>query len=129
MGYDFMLMRMDHQSADDFPIPCDSVTDDECGGPLPWTKFRSWLLAIGGHENGRVDSIWVDYGGEIGTINYGGGGEGEKGDCSCIYLDVHAEWEKVLEAFDYIQKLEPNSCLLDPQTGMFHDRSTFEKLL
>ena len=121
MGYDFMFMRVREKTKQSFPLDSSLITESDCEGQLPWSEFRTWLLSIGGIENGGRNSIWVDYADGMESINFNGGGNG----ASTIYLDVHAHWDRIEEAFSQLELLDPDAVIFDLQTGDFHDLSTF----
>jgi len=121
MGYDFMFMRVREKTKRSFPLDSSLITESDCEGQLPWSEFRTWLLSIGGKENGGRDSIWVDYADGMESINFNGGGN----DASTIYLDVHAHWARIVEAFSQLELLDPDAVIFDLQTGEFHNLSTF----
>jgi len=126
MGYDFMLVRVNRKADRTFPLASDALSSDDFAGRLPWNEFRDWLVLEGGTENGP-DNIYVDYGKGNGGIDYSGGGYGSKG--GSIYLDVHAQWSKVVEAYEHMLTLEPESCVYDPQAGDIHDKESFAKFV
>jgi hypothetical protein len=121
MGYDFMFMRLNRRESRQFPLPCDSVTEADGEGLLAWGSLRSWLIERGGRENGGVDSIWVDYD-DGGSINF-------RGDETSVYLDVHARWRNVLEAYQVITRHEADCAIFDLQSGEYHDEASFRVLM
>ena len=120
MGYDFMFIPLKANPNRDYPVTFDLLKEGDEGGQLPWEAFKTWLLSIGGSENGGPNSIHVDYG-DDGSINFSTDGT------SYISLDVHADWSRVHEAFVMMQQLDANCLLSDPQEGDFHDLNSFKR--
>lgn len=118
MGYDFMFMPLSGRPERSYPLPVSEVDEAACKGDLPWSSFRSWLMTLGGRENGDADSIWVEYS-DGGSINYRGSSES-------VYLDVHSDWSNVLTAFREITRCCTNCSLFDLQSGDLHDLTSFQ---
>lgn len=125
MGYDFMLMPLKKAANRHYPLSWEAAGPDDFDGKLPWTEFKTWVEELGGESNGPGE-YFVDYG-DDGRIYFRGGDPGE--DCGCISLDIHADWKHALAAFRKLSELEPNCCLLDEQTGIYYDPSTFEQFI
>jgi hypothetical protein len=125
MGYDFILMPLKKAANRHYPLSYHDTEPDDFDGKLPWTGFRAWVNDLGGESNGPSEYI-VDYGYE-GQICFRRGGSGE--DCSCILLDMHADWKHALAAFRKLFDLEPNCCLIDEQTDICYDPSSFEQFI
>lgn len=114
MGYDFHFLPYQKVNAT-FP-----KEEFEPGGVLPWSTYRDWLLERG-HIHRTKDTIWLDCE-SGGNIVFDGSADG-------ISLDVHASPQEVLDAFEYLQKLQPLCCIWDPQTGVFHDAKSFSEFV
>jgi hypothetical protein len=121
VGYDFMFMRLNRRVSRTFPLSCALLEEADCDGVLPWTGFRAWLLTRGGRENGDADSIWVEYD-DRGSINF-------SGKPASVYLDVHTDWQNVLEAYEAMAAHDPDTAILDIQSGDFHDDTSFRELM
>lgn len=121
MGYDFMFLRLNDREVRHFPLQSDALIEADCEGPLPWPVLRSWLISRGGRENGHIDSIWVDYK-DGGSINF-------RGKADSVYLDVHSDWANVLESFRFLIGHERDCGIFDPQSGEFHDETSFRALM
>jgi hypothetical protein len=139
MGYNFYFMRA-VAPIESFPA---TLEESMFGGELPWTDFKHWLISQGGSasefeastnpflaevhplgpdtpETAKTERVHVDYGTD-GTIDFGFA----EIQPEMIFLDNHALWEKVLEAYVALHGIEPLSCLCDPQTGLCHDQDSF----
>jgi hypothetical protein len=125
MGCDYLLMRATRKRGRVFPCASDEIPEADLCSPLPWSVFREWLLSIGGRENGSSDSIWVDYPGNEGVIEFSGGGDNPES----VYLDVHAHLRRVLEAFEKMIELEDECVIHDPQVGVFHNEQSFVEFI
>jgi hypothetical protein len=113
-----MLLPLSRRPSRTFPLPSAEVDEEEFKGDLPWSSFRSWLINLGGRENGEPNSIWVDYS-DGGSINY-------RGSTESVYLDVHSGWEHVLTAFREMSRCCAHCSLFDLQSGDFHDVESFQ---
>lgn len=121
MGYDVMFVLVRGAGQRSFPIAHDEVSQSDLAGTLPWSQFRGWLCSLDGRENGGTDSILVEYP-DGGSINF-------SGSSASIWLDTHASWSAVLEAFRKLKSLVSDICVFDPQRGEYHDEQSFLALI
>ena len=118
MGYNNTFFAFNENRVHHFPLDHTAVFDADFRHDLPWPQFKTWLLDRGGkirsHEDDSVEMEYLDRG----SITFRGGRE-------CIGLDIHAPWNEVLDAFLALKELTQNVVIFDPQTGMFHDETSF----
>jgi hypothetical protein len=120
MGYDVMFVRVRGAAQKSFPLPYDAISQADLEGALPWSEFRRWLCSVG-QENGEADSILVEYP-DGGSINF-------SGSSSSIWLDTHASWPAVVDAFRKLKSLSNDACIFDPQRSEYYDEKSFLALL
>ncbi len=121
MGYDFIFMPMPYSGNSDFPIKYSEVAKaNQAEKVVPWPAFKDWLCTQGGRRNGE-NSICVSYE-EQSTINFAGSS-------SSIFLDTHARWKHVFEAFRILESLEQDVCIFDCQDGTYHDEQSFREFM
>lgn len=120
-----MLMPIKKAADREYPLSWEDTQQDNFDGNLPWAELRMWIEGIGGQANGPRGYV-VDYG-EDGIIYFSGARDEEE--CGCIGLDMHADWKHALAAFRKLFALDPNCCILDEQTGIYYDPSTFEQFI
>lgn len=116
-----MFMTLKSARSRRFPLEHSEVLKSDFLEKVPWSAFRIWLLELGGRENFGEDSIWVDYENH-GSINF-------RGSSSSVYLDTHASWNDVLDAYLMLRSLNEDATIFDCQDGRFHDESSFRVLM
>ena len=119
MGYDFCFFSLKPQLDLLFPCGFDETPNEP--GPISWSTLRQRILARGARENGSADCLWLDFG-DDNSIVVNGRADG-------ISLDVHAEWNFVLELYMDFLPFEPGLVICDLQEGCYHDEKSFRQFM
>lgn len=122
MGYNYSFFSFKNDRRLGFPVDHTGVTDADFATNLPWLEFKAWLIERGG----RI-SPWDDDLVEMDYLNQGW--IGFRGDNQSIGLDNHAPWNEVLDAFLALKALSDDVVLFHPQTGTFHDETSFRVMV
>lgn len=118
MSYNYAFFAFTETGDRHFPLDHTEVSDADFSHDLPWPQFKAWLLEGGGKINPQdEDSVEMRYP-DRGSIVFRGSSE-------CIGLETHAPWNEVVDAFSALKTLTAKAVLFNPQSGTFHDETSF----
>jgi hypothetical protein len=125
MGYDFMLLKAKDISKVRFPCEIGDFEIEE--GTLPWDLLKEHILALGAREQdfSPLGLDLVTYRWEIedkGAIDV-------HGTADCVYLDMHADWDVVLDLFLWLRARDFKIVLFDESIGNYHDPDSFRRFM
>jgi hypothetical protein len=125
MGYDFMFEKAKDLSKVRFP--CDYGDFEMEEGTFPWEILKQHILSKGAIEQ-DFSSLGLD------TVNYRWEVEGKgaiyvRGTDSYASLDMHADWDVLLDLFIWLRLRDPKVVLADTNIGNYHDPVSFRRFM
>ena len=125
MGYDFMFEKAKDLSKVRFP--CDYGAFEPERGTFPWAVLKRHILSKGAVEQdfSSIGLNAVDYRWEIGGkgVIYVSGTE------DYASLDMHAEWDVLLDLFLWLRQQDSRVVLADTNIGNYHDPASFRMFM
>ena len=129
MGYDFQIVRL-IGGAPEFPFKPESGFEMKRIGTFTnLCGIRDALAAECGfrpyrHLTGHVSQIWETPDGGSLSISLD-----SEADAISLYIDTHARWCFVLEVLSCVKKTYPDAVLVDPQTVLLYDETSFREFI
>lgn len=119
MGYDFEFEKAVDLTGVSFP--CGFGEFEQERGTFPWQILKSYLRFKGAKPNAGPDDLFFDLK-DKGHM-YVTGSE------DYVAIDMHADWEALLDLFLWLREREPNVVLADSNEGVYHDPESFRNLI
>jgi hypothetical protein len=125
MGYDFSFVRLKPTPVS-FPFEPAGDFDGRVEAFQSQHALERQVLSSGEFKRNRPSAVGIQW---YGWDTPDGGNLSVHVREDWVSIDTHAHWKYVLEVYELLHSIEPELLILDPQTSVFYDATSYRQFV